>query len=101
MRRAVTLRMYLVRTVLAYQHNCGSDGCAYVIYFGKYPGISCMAKFIIIVLVSMCQKSDCHGYIDSGSFNGCVAVNGMCSYYILRKNNTVKNDVGKSEKIFL
>ena len=86
---------------MAYQHNCGSDGSAYVIYFGKYPDISCMAKFITTVLVSMCQKSDCHAYIDSGSSNGCVDVNGIYSYYIIRKNNTVKNDVGKSEKKFL
>lgn len=60
MRRAITLRMYLLRIVLAEQDNCGGVGCAYVIYFGRYSDVLSMSKLINIMLVSMYMKSDCY-----------------------------------------
>jgi hypothetical protein len=55
-----------------YWDNCGSVGCAYVAYFGRYPDVLPTAKFIIILLVSMCQKFGCHAYVVVCSSNGCV-----------------------------
>jgi len=49
-----------------------------------------MAKFIIILLVSMCQKSGCHAYVVVCSYNGCVDGNDILNYCITRKNSTEK-----------
>jgi len=98
MRLATTLRIYLLRTVLAKQDNCGSVGCAYVLCFGRYSDVLSMSKFIIPVLVSMCQKPDCRGYVVVCSSNDCVDGNGILSCCIIRKYSTEKNNVWRFEK---
>jgi len=98
MRLATTLRIYVLKTVLAKQDNCGSVGCAYVIYFGRYSDVLSVSKFIILVSVSMCQKPDCHAYVVVCSSNGSVDGNGILSYCIIRENSTEKNNVWRFEK---
>ena len=57
-----------------------------------------MSKFTIIMLVSMCQKSDCHAYVVVCSSNDCVDGNAILSYCIICKNSTEENKVGRFEK---
>jgi hypothetical protein len=49
-----------------------------------------MLKFIDMLLVSMCQKSDCHAYVVVCSSNDCVDGNDIISYCIICKNSNEK-----------